>query len=700
MVRSVLVRRAFLQGVWARSLVLERDSGGSRLELRLIDVTSVERRSPSLAAARLWVVTVAAAFAVGGLFPASALGASTWAVIVAGPDTDATPDTKVDARRFSDALRHLVPRSALDITELGVGESSVVTLSDVEAAVKQMVASASPGDTLWFVFSGHGRRHTGPDPGLVLSNSTILSVDRLSELLRPESEPPVESEAGDGDDVRVVVVLDACYLGGSFEGDPLDPQLDEFGPVAGAVVFAGANALPGVQYLRTGPVIHPLLSGMLGGADEDLDGIVSYGELGAFVRARTRGRAALFTPVVIVPQRLLMETAVQIPSPTRSIQVDVPRGAPGRLLVSEVVSEVVSEAGVRHCSSYPTTREFIEAVCPIDEPGADQIPVAEIWRDEAKRVSLSLATGVAYTFTWTSAREDGAVWVADLSASETPGRVTLKLPGDAPHRRLVRVELRPLDLCGIVLGCDAAPGSTVARCTGRLGLARYLRCSHRREDGDPLVPRVWPSDRRLGRHLSVAVMAGVELSEVYGRFRAVDLEVRPELADHATQLQAKAPEIRALPRVEVGLRGHITSGFFLETSGALSLGPVPEPETPLGAQLRARWVAGAGAMMLPVDWDHWVLLSGAAGVLGHITAPSVQTEDRLSWSTGFTARAVLSTGLTDRLVEATGLRFSLPVAVAAIFGVDLVPIRVLEDIEMRPFVYGGLMIGVEPRVRP
>jgi len=629
------------------------------------------------------VVLLAATLAVG-LWTASADAAPALpppapvlrVLLVAGPTSASGVDTQADIERVRDGLDHLVPGALLEVTVLTsipgpTDKDHAATVANVEDAWAAMARKARPGDTIMLVFAGHGVPRTDQPFSLSLEGGR-LPLPLLASVLPDPRERAY----------RVVLVLDACFLGTTHEDDEQNSDRFGFSPVPGAIVFGASSALRESRFLRMGPVTNVVMSGLHGAADENLDGVVTYGELQAFFRASLRGRAAALTPSTHVPPKDLLEPFVRLPTHEHSLELEIRPGTPRRVLVSSAASD------------HLTYRKGPLLLDPASGE-ADARPVVEVWRDHSRAVLLSLPAGTPYLITSTDARE-GTPQVLHLRSTEAVGPVRLELPGD--DGGATRDDPEPPR--APKHDCESSSTARPARLGSPADEVRYLQCTNPRNLASPLVPRVRVRDRRLGPHVSFPLSVGVEFGEVYGRKRRADVDALSESLQAQTgRFERISVSHRPLVRLEGGIRGHPSSGFFLQALGSVSVGPRPSSDSPLGGQIRGRGYGGFGALLLPSSWGSWLALDVAAGVLGVATEASSQSDYSPSTSTGFSARLALSLGVTDRLVRGRKAVRPPPVQGSIIGGLDLLPILVDGEPELRPHLYVAVELGFEQRVR-
>ncbi len=160
-------------------------------------------------------------------------------------------------------------------------------LADVELAFEQTAARVAAAraeagrrvEQVVFVhYSGHGT-HLG-----LLLRDDLLSPLRFREWI----------EDLDGD--LVVVVLDSCYGGGwGLDGEQVEVhEIESARDIPriikgqqGVAVFRAINRTPESEVLRTGVLTHVMLSGLMGGADENRDARLTFAELSDYFYLNT-----------------------------------------------------------------------------------------------------------------------------------------------------------------------------------------------------------------------------------------------------------------------------------------------------------------------------------------------------------------------------------------------------------------------------
>lgn len=149
------------------------------------------------------------------------------------------------------------------------------TRANIIAAFQQVAAAAGPDDTFLFFFSGHGNQR----PVAVAGNEpddrdeTIVAVD--GEITDDEMAALFRLVRAD----TAIIALDACFSGG-FARDVV--------AVPGVMgVFSSEEDLTSAvasKFQAGGYLSLFLRTGLVGGADENRDGVVTAGELSVYLR--------------------------------------------------------------------------------------------------------------------------------------------------------------------------------------------------------------------------------------------------------------------------------------------------------------------------------------------------------------------------------------------------------------------------------
>jgi hypothetical protein len=247
----------------------------------------------------------------------------------------------------------------------------------IERAFDQLARAHAAGQAtrFYFFFAGHGDSEDGR-PFLQLDDGRLWRDD-LAQLLR--RSPADENH----------LVIDACqaslFVGGRGPGGERSPVAPGFSRARGpawpahtgllTAQSAGGQTHEWTEF-QGGIFSHEVRSGLLGGADADLDGKVSYRELAAFVaRANEAIANRKYRPEVIAaaPGEDLNAVFVQLPDGPLTLQLDTPTGH----------AYVESERGVRVADLHPAPGSNLQLRLPTDlgalfvqrAVGADEIRI-------------------------------------------------------------------------------------------------------------------------------------------------------------------------------------------------------------------------------------------------------------------------------------------------------------------------------------
>ena len=191
-----------------------------------------------------------------------------------GGRTSNLPNTDDDARQLYNSLRTaglLNPASIL-LT------NAQATTKNVREAFARAAAAVGPNDTFLFFFSGHGDQVDVPVSAAELDGRAETIELRDAAMRDSELEPLFSSVHG-----RLsIVALDSCYSGG-FRNLINRPN------VMG--LFSSEEDLTSLvasEFKAGGFLAYFLREGLVGGADDDGDHIVTAGELASYIRRRFR----------------------------------------------------------------------------------------------------------------------------------------------------------------------------------------------------------------------------------------------------------------------------------------------------------------------------------------------------------------------------------------------------------------------------
>ncbi len=181
------------------------------------------------------------------------------------------PLTAEDARKLQQALQRQGTLAAESVTLI----DGQATRAGLRQAFQRVAAAAGPDDLFLFFYSGHGNQVRGqvsatePDG----KNETIEMVDgAITDDELNEMFQQVRSRTA-------LLILDSCFSGG-FARDVVSRP-----GVMG--LFSSEEDLTSSvaeKFQAGGFLSHFIQTGFEGGADENRDGVITAGELGAYVR--------------------------------------------------------------------------------------------------------------------------------------------------------------------------------------------------------------------------------------------------------------------------------------------------------------------------------------------------------------------------------------------------------------------------------
>ncbi len=173
------------------------------------------------------------------------------------------------------------------------------TVTEMHHAVEEAARGVKPGGTLWLVFAGHGAPARAAGDGLLVAYDAPGSARGIEARSLRVSELVATLQASRADEVQVL--LDAGFSGRTARGGLLasDLQPRPVDLAAGAadprlVVMSAARGdeVPGPLPGGSRPAFGYLaLGGLRGWADGDRDGLVTAGELQAWVARTMRALA-------------------------------------------------------------------------------------------------------------------------------------------------------------------------------------------------------------------------------------------------------------------------------------------------------------------------------------------------------------------------------------------------------------------------
>lgn len=290
------------------------------------------------ASPEVWAVSVGHNGAAPGL-PAlhyaddDALRFARWVAALPG----AAPERTLVLTRVDDETR-----AELDAAKLAVPATVPPTRKALAAALEQVRTRIESRQdrgadvTVYFFYAGHG-----------LSERLVLEPEVAPDAAITGRE--LKGQLAELGKARVVVLLDACRSASLFteRGVDLTAEIQALETKASqaslGVLTAARSDRPAGESasLHGGVFSHVLVSGLAGAADADADGLVTYGELAAFVAVHTErltGQRPWFEP----PHGRLIEVAADLRGGT-SLVLDASVGgrvrvgaAPGAPLWAEV----------------------------------------------------------------------------------------------------------------------------------------------------------------------------------------------------------------------------------------------------------------------------------------------------------------------------------------------------------------------------
>lgn len=190
---------------------------------------------------------------------------------ISASDRNARIETTLDARKLQQALQRQGTLAAESVTLI----DGQATRAGLRQAFQRVAAAAGPDDLFLFFYSGHGNQVRGqvsatePDG----KNETIEMVDgAITDDDLNEMFQQVRSRTA-------LLILDSCFSGG-FARDVVSRP-----GVMG--LFSSEEDLTSSvaeKFQAGGFLSHFIQTGFEGGADENRDGVITAGELGAYVR--------------------------------------------------------------------------------------------------------------------------------------------------------------------------------------------------------------------------------------------------------------------------------------------------------------------------------------------------------------------------------------------------------------------------------
>jgi len=294
------------------------------------------------------------------LWPALAAAAPTSLAVVVG--SNASPSATLDPLRYADddAIQNARTLALLGVRPVllvspdpetrdlfpAVRPEGRATRSEVVAAFERLAAQAraAGGPTRLYIFiAAHGDTE-GSRAFLQLDDGPLWRDD-LAALARRVNASETH------------VVIDAChstlFVGSRGPGGDRSPLGAGFSQRAGGPAwpahtgFLTARSSGGLTHewteFQAGIFSHEVRSGLLGGADLDLDGRVTYRELGAFISRANQGIPnRKYRPQVMTapPDGALDSVLATLPSGPPALELEIDAAAAGR-------ASIESERGVR-----------------------------------------------------------------------------------------------------------------------------------------------------------------------------------------------------------------------------------------------------------------------------------------------------------------------------------------------------------------
>lgn len=189
---------------------------------------------------------------------------------------DFTLDLEFADRDAGEFAREFVARSggAFGQTRLALLTNREATRGRILAELALTCAVSGPSDTVVLFFSGHGA-YTDKLGFYLLARDTHTPEAARTALLWSD----VRSSLWSLNAARVLLFIDACEAGGAVPTEPLCKRVP-------TVTFASSSASQSSneeEPLGHGVFTAALLAALRGGADADLDGQISLGELGSWL---------------------------------------------------------------------------------------------------------------------------------------------------------------------------------------------------------------------------------------------------------------------------------------------------------------------------------------------------------------------------------------------------------------------------------
>lgn len=241
------------------------------------------------------------------LAPATGLGGPSRLALVVGNNTSQTPDLDTLSFADDDALRtgELLEVLGFDVTVMtrldsdtsALMKPSSPPLPPTREAVlgglrdlvqeAQRLAALGERPVLYFAFAGHGSYDAEGRGFLHLTDGRLTLRDLVHELVLPTA-----------DLCDVVLILDSCNAEflvksrGSASRRPAGPttlKLEEYRHVGLILSSSVTGEVREWGRFLGGVFSHQLRSALMGGADQDCDGLITFPELAAFLEAANQG---------------------------------------------------------------------------------------------------------------------------------------------------------------------------------------------------------------------------------------------------------------------------------------------------------------------------------------------------------------------------------------------------------------------------
>ncbi len=180
------------------------------------------------------------------------------------------------------------------------------TLGWMKAKIRDFFSKAKKGDVLYFYYSGHGYHDPKTGKTYFIPKDTV--ADYLSETAYPVDDHL--KKLAEQTPAEVFMFIDACYSGSIGRDKPL--RVTHFSKKslppekAAMILSSGPNETSKEDdKLKHGIFTYYLIEGLEGKADLNNDGLVSFKELGEYVKGEvSKVTGKLQNPQVIFPRQL------------------------------------------------------------------------------------------------------------------------------------------------------------------------------------------------------------------------------------------------------------------------------------------------------------------------------------------------------------------------------------------------------------